>query len=103
MIPPATSSRLQWDTTPPGECDTPCHRPAATFQISIAHSAKLTPERICAMQREDVCRDHPLNNLVKVTFELTDLRILATDPALLHVASDYAKRWHPATSLARAA
>ena len=39
----------------------------------------------------------------RATFSLLDLRIMAMDPGLLAAASDYAKRFNPRTTLARAA
>lgn len=51
-------------------------------------------------------RIEPLTNPVKVTvptFALCDVQIAGIDPGVFSAASDYARRFFPRTSLARAA
>jgi len=56
------------------------------------------------MQQTCLSRDRALTRKGKVTFALPHVRVLALAyPELLPEASDWAKRFHPATSLARAA
>lgn len=45
----------------------------------------------------------PLTDSINACFTLTDIRTAATDdPGLLPVASEWARRFHPQTTLARA-
>lgn len=47
-------------------------------------------------------RNGSFTNFVSPIFTLTDARALACDPALLPIASDWCKVYHPRTTLARA-
>lgn len=55
------------------------------------------------MQNSSVSCRGSLTRIANQTFTLDDLRIMALDAGLFAPCSDYAKRFFPRTSLARAA